>query len=182
MLAYLLSKPDGWQVRSEDILNHGTEGRDAVRSAMQELKLYGYARLDQTPGGREWVIIEEPCPEKPFMEPCPEKANIGKTAPSKNKRKESKNNSSSIQSKMTDDAFWVEVAKTYDYLDMEEQKKKMAGWLLTNPRRQLTRRFVINWLNRQDKPIKLNGNHAHQKSSPKSAANNNLNAAAASQY
>jgi hypothetical protein len=88
ILAYLLSKPDSWTVQASDILNHGTEGRDAVRSAMGELRNLGYAKLINTSGGREWVISEvaDPCPENPSMgmEPCPEKANDWKSATSNN--------------------------------------------------------------------------------------------------
>lgn len=94
ILAYLLSKPDDWTVQTGDILNHGTEGRDAVRAAMIELRDTGYAKLENTRDGREWHIFEnpEPCPEKPSMadEPCPEKANIGKSATTNNK--EERNN------------------------------------------------------------------------------------------
>lgn len=84
--AYLLSKPNDWQVRSEDILKHGSERRDAVRSAMAELKAFGYAKIEQTRNGKQWIVFEEPCPENPSMaiEPCPEKAKMGKSATSNN--------------------------------------------------------------------------------------------------
>lgn len=91
LLAYLLTKPDGWQVRSEDLIKHGTEGRDAIRAAMKELQEFGYARLVNTPNGREWEIYEtpKPCPENPSLanepspeNPCPEKANDWKSPPS----------------------------------------------------------------------------------------------------
>ena len=84
ILAYLLSKPNDWTVRTEDILAHGTEGRDAVRSAMGELKETGYAKLQNTAGGREWIIMEEPSTAFQGMEPSPEKANVGKSATSNN--------------------------------------------------------------------------------------------------
>ncbi len=85
ILAYLLSKPNNWEVRSEDVIAHGSEGRDAVRAAMAELKSFGYAKLEQTRNGKQWVVFEEPCPENPSMGPCPEKAKIGKSATSNNK-------------------------------------------------------------------------------------------------
>lgn len=97
ILAYLLSKPNAWEIRSEDIIAHGSEGRDAVRAAMAELRTLGYAKLEQTRNGKQWIVFEEPCPENPSMEPCPEKptpekAKIGKTPPSNNKKIESNNN------------------------------------------------------------------------------------------
>lgn len=88
VLAYLLSKPPEWEVRSEDVINKSTDGRDAVRSAMAELKELGYAELINTRDGRRWVVREEPSPEKPFMAmPSPEKprmalANMAETPPS----------------------------------------------------------------------------------------------------
>lgn len=42
ILLYLLSKPDHWQVYEKDIVNHGKDGRDAVRSALRELIKEGY--------------------------------------------------------------------------------------------------------------------------------------------
>jgi hypothetical protein len=93
ILAYLLSKPDDWYIRMEDIINHAPEGRDAVRVAMQELKKFGYAVIENTSMGKQWFVLEEPepCPEKPSMAmPCPEKprmgfANMAKSPPSNTK-------------------------------------------------------------------------------------------------
>ncbi|MFD3511971.1 hypothetical protein [Streptomyces sp. NPDC058657] len=45
ILAYLIAKPDTWTVRTESIAKAGREGRDAVRKAVQELKLLGYYRV-----------------------------------------------------------------------------------------------------------------------------------------
>lgn len=44
ILLYLLSKPDDWVVREGDIINHGPCGRDAVRTALKELKTAGYIK------------------------------------------------------------------------------------------------------------------------------------------
>lgn len=45
ILAYLLTKPDDWEVQYEDLV-HGSpaEGRIAVAGAIQELERYGYAK------------------------------------------------------------------------------------------------------------------------------------------
>ncbi len=40
--AYLLSKPDDWQISHEHLLRSGKEGRDAVLNAMKELEDCGY--------------------------------------------------------------------------------------------------------------------------------------------
>lgn len=79
ILAYLLSKPADWWVRTEDIINHAKEGRDAVRVAMAELQEVGYAELVNTSSGREWRVYEQPTkprPEKPAVDPSPEKPSV----------------------------------------------------------------------------------------------------------
>lgn len=42
VLVWLLDKPDNWSVKSSAIAVRGTEGRDAVRSALGELEAAGY--------------------------------------------------------------------------------------------------------------------------------------------
>lgn len=66
ILAYLLSKPDEWHIHVHDIVNHGTEGREAVQKSLKELQKFGYAKLQARRNetgqmlGKEWVITEEP--------------------------------------------------------------------------------------------------------------------------
>ena len=40
--AYLMSKPDDWRVLEKNLVNSSTEGRDAIRSALKELRKLGY--------------------------------------------------------------------------------------------------------------------------------------------
>lgn len=51
ILSYLLSKKDGWKARTTDLVNHGTDGRDAVRSGLSELIEAGYAMWQTLRGG-----------------------------------------------------------------------------------------------------------------------------------
>ena len=44
IMAYLLSKPDNWQVYISDIANHCSCGEKAIRSGINELKLRGYIK------------------------------------------------------------------------------------------------------------------------------------------
>lgn len=65
VLAYLLSRPDGWQTDSDRLAEQAPEGRDAVRTALRELEGAGYLRRTkrQGDGGRwitETVVTDDP--------------------------------------------------------------------------------------------------------------------------
>lgn len=51
VLAYLLDRPEGWDVRAEQMAKgkgrEGREGREAVRTALRELAMAGYYRLER---------------------------------------------------------------------------------------------------------------------------------------
>lgn len=45
VLIYLLSKPNNWEVRLSDIINHSnSDGEIAIRSTFKELLKFGYAK------------------------------------------------------------------------------------------------------------------------------------------
>lgn len=54
VLAYLLSRPIGWRTSAENLANTGAEGRDAIRTALNELETHGYLirEKQQGPDGR----------------------------------------------------------------------------------------------------------------------------------
>lgn len=58
VLAYLLSKPDGWQVREQDIVNHAKDGRDAVRATIKELVRAGYVQKQRKVDGWKFGNME----------------------------------------------------------------------------------------------------------------------------
>jgi len=78
VLAYLLSKPNNWEVFTDDVIKRGQEGRDAVRAAFRELQTCGYAKLVNTRKGRQWIVCEQPEAIDGFSGhgPSPEKANV----------------------------------------------------------------------------------------------------------
>lgn len=89
ILAYLLAKPNGWEVRVKDLINRKTDGRDSVRAGLRELIQAGY--LERRPNRDEtgkfhgyiYVIHEKPVkPKSPETEnPAPDKPSPGKPAP-----------------------------------------------------------------------------------------------------
>lgn len=75
MLIYLLSKPEDWVTRLEDIVKHSTDGRAAVLSGIKELKQKGYlekVRVTDPKTGQvshwETIVHEEPMPTTPDVE------------------------------------------------------------------------------------------------------------------
>jgi hypothetical protein len=45
LLAYLLSKPDDWKVYQTELAKRKSDGLNAIQSALDELKLYGYIHI-----------------------------------------------------------------------------------------------------------------------------------------
>ena len=66
ILIYLLSKPNNWTAQVKDIIKHATDGRDAVRSAINEAVKAGYIRRVQYKNskgqyaGIEYQVFEQP--------------------------------------------------------------------------------------------------------------------------
>ena len=54
-----------------------------------------------------------------------------------------------------DDAWIDSLKSSYHWLDVPTELSKMESWLEVNPQRQRTRRFIINWLNRIQKPVSV---------------------------
>ncbi len=63
--------------------------------------------------------------------------------------------SSPVSKKLSDDEFVTQLKnnKAYTHIDLDQELSKMDAWLLTNPARKKTRRFIVNWLNKIDRPI-----------------------------
>jgi len=65
--AYLLSKPPDWQVRLADLVKHGRDGEESVRTGLDELRRFGYAKFAAIRGsagrlnGTAWTVYE--CPD-----------------------------------------------------------------------------------------------------------------------
>lgn len=69
VMTYLLSLPEDWVIHMEEIQQHASNGRDSLRSAIRELKQYGYLEQHQEKkNGRfsscVYKIIENPMTDK----------------------------------------------------------------------------------------------------------------------
>lgn len=78
--AYLMSLPDDWQVRVEDLKERSKNGRDAVRALLKELEQSGFIQKSRCRGsdngrfeGMEYLVLEVPEPKNDAIPPEPEK-------------------------------------------------------------------------------------------------------------
>jgi hypothetical protein len=100
MLAYLLSRPEGWEIWVEDLINRSTDGTAAVRAGLRELKDAGHLKFI----GREinefkqfkkavWEVYEVPVHVTPDSENQHQAANEKRRH---SKKKLNKNNLNNI--------------------------------------------------------------------------------------
>lgn len=71
--AYMLSMPDDWRFYDEELQNHARDGKDALKSAIKELKNFGYmkrVRKQNEKGKFDWetIVYEKPYMDNPYME------------------------------------------------------------------------------------------------------------------
>ncbi len=82
--AYMLSKPDDWTFHDTELQKHAKDGRDSLKSAIKELKQYGYMKRikKRVDGGKfdyETIVYEIPQMEEPLMDrPQTENPSTGK--------------------------------------------------------------------------------------------------------
>lgn len=72
ILAYLMGRPNDWEVQVQDLTKRSTGGRDSIYSALKELRAAGYAKLKtiRSKGqfvSREWIIRDTPLPGFPDL-------------------------------------------------------------------------------------------------------------------
>lgn len=71
MLAYLLSRPDNWEVRVKDLQRRGNLGRDGTYKLINELRATGYVEFRQSRDARgrirggSYIVREIPNPPHP---------------------------------------------------------------------------------------------------------------------
>lgn len=66
LLAYCLSRPPGWEIRTFDLIKRSKDGRDAVFAGLRELEAAGYLKREQLTGDKgrfgtiQYLIAEDP--------------------------------------------------------------------------------------------------------------------------
>lgn len=74
LLAYMLSLPDDWVFYETELVNHFTDGRDSIRTALKELetKKYLVRTRERDEKGRlkatEWIVNDEPMLDLPMLD------------------------------------------------------------------------------------------------------------------
>ena len=75
ILAYALSRPDGWEFNLADLKNHCTDGRDAIRAGLTELREAGHLEYTQERKSGKFsngriLVYEIPLSEPQAELPC----------------------------------------------------------------------------------------------------------------
>lgn len=154
LLAYIESHVADWSISVTWLAAKNIEGKEALRSAIAELELYGYLKREQeNKGGRFGEVTwtsQEPLAENPLTENPPLKKNIDKNTIEKNIEREQF------------DEFWAIYPKKMDKTQAFRQFRRalnrvkfediLAGVIkfANDPNLPTEKRFIKNaatWLN-----------------------------------
>lgn len=72
--------------------------------------------------------------------------------------KEVKNDKNVRKNILTDEAFLNSLKEKFTWIDFEQVMIKIDAWILAHPGRKKTRRFVVNWLNKIERPMDIQPN------------------------
>lgn len=70
LLMYMLGRPPGWRFGGKQLSGVTVEGRDAVFTALRELKRAGYYRATKVRAAGRWVVITEVAARPELMPPA----------------------------------------------------------------------------------------------------------------
>lgn len=116
--AYLQSRPADWSVREKDLVTRSKDGRDSVRSALQELQDSGWLTRDHQRSAGKWddvlYILHEPggkpSPEKPSPDyPSPEKPSPENPLPNKTKSNNTEENNTHREELAKQAIHWLTI-------------------------------------------------------------------------
>ena len=120
LFCYMFSMNENWNFTLQSIATQQKDGLDSVKSAMDELKQYGYVSYEKHSNGTgTYFLNDEPNVENPNVE----NPNLGKSTPIKNTNLD-KNNNINYDEYLT---LWNEFAT-------KNKKSKIAS--LTNTRKK----------------------------------------------
>jgi hypothetical protein len=73
-------------------------------------------------------------------------------------KEEEKKEKSSATHRLSDEEFLdkLRISPAYQHCNVDQELAKMDTWILANPGRQKTRKFIVKWLNKIDKPMPIN--------------------------
>lgn len=141
ILTYLMSRPDGWEVSVKDLFNHATDGEDAIRSGLAELRKAGHMKYVQervkgritgmvievyevpfTSPHADFPDVEKPHVEKPDVEnPTQVLSNLSSTDSNKNTEREAREFSQ-------DDFFGMPVREAQQIPELQRFRDATATW------------------------------------------------------
>jgi hypothetical protein len=178
LLLTVMSLPDDWDFTIRGLGSILRESRDAIYTAITELKQFGYCLHEQKRengafGPSTYIFLEDP--ENTGLEPHtenqdtdnPDSGNLNTENPpqlntkgikeTKNKRKSKKAPLLTVEEVVT------ELAKVpaYAHIDVRAQAKLAQDWITKHPPRQFTEAYFTNWLNRIPIPLVMNVKGRH---------------------
>ena len=56
---------------------------------------------------------------------------------------------------LSDEEFLISLKEKFTWIDFDQVMIKIDAWLLAHPHRKKTRRFIVNWLNKIEKPMEV---------------------------
>lgn len=60
-----------------------------------------------------------------------------------------------VKNKLSDEEFLLSLKEKFTWIDFDSVMVKMDAWLLAHPDRNKTRRFIVSWLNKIEKPMEI---------------------------
>jgi hypothetical protein len=70
------------------------------------------------------------------------------------------------KNKLTDEEFLFSLKEKFTWVDFDSVMVKMDAWLLAHPERHKTRKFIVNWLNKIEKPMQVKISDSLNKNQP----------------
>jgi phage replication O-like protein O len=60
-----------------------------------------------------------------------------------------------LQKQLSDEDFLVLLKSMFTWVDFDKEMVKIDAWIMANPGRQKTRRFMVKWISKVEKPLEI---------------------------